>query len=115
MKRIVGWLVLLPLGLLLVVMALANRAPVALGFDPVSPEAPIIAPLSMPLFVLIYAVLIAGVLLGGVSAWFAEGRHRRERRQWRREAARLTAELEALKRDRGSDETLALLDGTKVE
>jgi uncharacterized integral membrane protein len=115
MKHITGWLVLLPLGLVLVIMALANREMVKVGFDPVSPQAPLVEPLAMPLFVLIYAVLIAGVLLGGVAAWLAEGRHRRDRRHWRREAARLSAELEALKRERGGDETLALLDATKTE
>jgi uncharacterized integral membrane protein len=95
LKRLVGWLVLLPLALLLVLFALANRGPVAVGFDPLSPANPLVAPLQLPLFVLIYACLLAGIVLGGVAAWAAHGPDRRERRRLRRDLKAAEASLAA--------------------
>lgn len=110
MQRAVGWLVLLPLGLVLVLFALANRDVVEIGFDPLTPDIPFVAPVQMPTFVLIYAVLMAGVLIGGIASWFAQARHRAEERHLRRRAEALEAELERLRRERRSDDTLALLE-----
>lgn len=110
MQRTVGWLVLLPLGLVLMLFALANRGVVEIGFDPLTPDVPFVAPVQMPMFVLIYTVLMAGVLIGGIASWFAQSRHRAEERHLRRRADALEAELERLRRERRSDETLALLE-----
>ena len=52
----------------------------------------------MPLFFVIYAVLLIGVLLGGVATWFAQGHHRIEKRQFRRESERLRGDLDAARR-----------------
>jgi len=110
MQRAVGWLVLLPLGLMLVLFALANRGVVQIGFDPLTPEVPFVAPIQMPMFVLIYAVLMAGVLIGGIASWFAQSRHRAEERHLRRRAEALEGELDRVRRERRTDETLALLE-----
>ena len=92
MKRITGWLVLVPLCVVLVVFTLANRQMVEVRFDPISPLNPLISPVEVPMFVVIYAMLLVGVVLGGVATWFTQGRQRREKRKWRRQAKKLEQE-----------------------
>lgn len=111
-KRIVGWLVLVPLCALVLVFALANRHGVAVNFNPlasVDAEAP---GYGMPLFLLIYAVLFLGIALGGAAVWFTQGAHRRAERRYRKEAERLRAELDAARRApaREPDPALAAAD-----
>ncbi len=91
-KRLVGWFILLPLSLVLVIFALANRQVVEVNFDPLSLPSPLLPSLQIPLFVVIYAVLIIGVFLGGVAAWFAQRDQRRQKRLWRRQARQLEQE-----------------------
>lgn len=88
-KKLVGWFVLLPLCVVLALFALANRHWVEVRFDPLSATNPLIAPVNVPMFVVIYAMLIAGVVLGGMASWFAQGKQRREKRQWRKKAREL--------------------------
>lgn len=98
-KRIVGWFVLLPLSVALILFALANRHPVVVGFNPfTTADAPPEAGYGVPLFLVIYAVLLVGVLLGGVATWFTQSRHRLEKRQLRREAERLHRDLDLARR-----------------
>lgn len=94
-KRLVGWLFLLPLSLVLVVFALANRQMVEINFDPLNTANPLVAPIIVPQFVVIYTMLLLGVVLGGLAVWITQGRNRADRRKWRNEARRLEAEKQA--------------------
>ena len=101
-NKIAGWIVLVPLCLGLIVLALANRHLVAVNFNPfvnVDQAAP---GYGVPLFVILYLMLLVGILLGGVATWFAQGHHRRREKHWRREAYQLSGELEALRRKQGA-------------
>ena len=101
-NRIVGWVVLVPLCLGLILFALANRHFVVFNFNPFMPVDGTVAPgFGVPLFVVLYVVLLVGVLLGGTATWFAQGRHRRREKHWRREAHMLNGELEKLRRNQG--------------
>ncbi|MBU1333351.1 MAG: lipopolysaccharide assembly protein LapA domain-containing protein [Devosia sp.] len=101
-NKIVGWVVLVPLCLGLIVFALANRHFVAINFNPFAPvESAVIPGYGVPLFVVLYVVLLVGVLLGGTATWFAQARHRRGEKHWRREAHQLNGELETLRRQQG--------------
>ncbi len=101
-RRLVGWFVLVPLCAVLVVFALANRQLVTVNLNPFAPQdiaqAAAAAGYGVPLFLVIYAVLLVGVLLGGVATWFAQSHHRAEKRRWRRESERLSHDLEAARR-----------------
>ena len=98
-KRIVGWFVLVPLCVVLVVFALANRHSVAVNFNPFATEPQTDGQaFGVPLFLVIFAVLLVGVLLGGAATWFAQGPHRRDERHFRRETERLHRELDAARR-----------------
>jgi len=115
-KRLVSWFILVPLTLVLVVFALANRQFVRVNFDPLSPQNPLLPSLEIPLFVVIYAVLIVGVFLGGFAAWFAQRGQRRQKRLWRRQARQLEQERKSLnekaKRSTPSPEQNALIDAS---
>lgn len=98
-KRILGWVVLVPLCAILIVFALANRQFVVLNFNPFIPAEQLAAPgYGVPLFLVLYVVLLVGVLLGGVATWFAQGVNRQKLRHWRREANALSSELETLRK-----------------
>lgn len=101
-NRIVGWVVLVPLCLGLIVFALANRHFVGVNFNPFTTIEPSAAPgYGVPLFVVLYVVLLIGVLLGGTATWFAQGIHRRREKHWRREAHLLNTEVEGLRKNQG--------------
>jgi uncharacterized integral membrane protein len=98
-RRIVGWVVLVPLCLVLIVFALANRQLVVVNVNPFVPSEALSTPgVGVPLFLVLFTVLLFGVVLGGVSTWFAQGQHRRDERNWKREAERLNREVSAMRR-----------------
>ena len=98
-NRIVGWLVLVPLCLGLIVFALANRHFVAVNVNPFGAVDNATTPgYGVPMFVVLYVVLLIGVLLGGIATWFAQGHHRKREKHWRREAHLLNGELEGLRK-----------------
>ena len=77
MRKFLTAVVLIPLGLIFVVFAVANRHFVTVSFDPFNA----IDPVSLPLFVVIIAVAIAGVAAGGTATWFRQRHWRRAARQ----------------------------------
>ena len=99
LRRIVGWVVLVPLSIALVVFALANRQAVSINFNPfAAPADPNMPGFGVPMFLVIFGVLLVGVVLGGIATWFAQGPHRRDERAFRRENERLHRELEVAHR-----------------
>jgi hypothetical protein len=97
LRRIVTALVLVPLAILLVAFAVANRQSVIISFDPLAPADPAYA-LVLPLFALILFLAIGGVVVGGVAAWLRQAKWRRAARLAQGEARELRAEVERLKR-----------------
>ena len=87
-------LFVVPFAAVLVLFAVANRGIVPVSLDPFSREAPALL-LQLPLFVVAFAALALGVVLGGFAAWLVQGKHRRAERRYRREANRLRAKVEA--------------------
>jgi len=96
MKSFFKALVLVPIALAIVLFAVANRAPVRVSFDPISRDAPLFA-LDVPLFAVVLAALAVGVLIGGLAAWLAQGKHRKAARRNRREAEVLRSEAQMLR------------------
>jgi uncharacterized integral membrane protein len=82
----------------MVAFAIANRTPVSVSFDPFDPaDRAYVA--TLPLYLLAFAILILGVVLGGVVGWFNRGKRRRHRRRLEVELARVRAEFDRAKRD----------------
>jgi uncharacterized integral membrane protein len=87
-RKIVTAVIVIPLAVVIVAFAVANRQAVTVSFDPFSQAAPAYAA-TVPLFALIFALLIFGVIVGGVAAWLRQAK-------WRRIARRLEADVRAL-------------------
>ena len=82
----------------LVAFSIANRALVTVSFDPFDPADPAFVTKPMPLYLLVFAILILGAIVGGLSA-SNQGKRRRERRRLEAELGRVRAELDRIKRD----------------
>jgi uncharacterized integral membrane protein len=84
LNRLVTVLVFIPLAIVLIALAVANRGPAAFTIDPFNPGNPGLT-ITLPLFVLLFAALALGLILGSLATWFRQGRYRKAARQ--REAA----------------------------
>lgn len=91
MRRFLAWIILAPLATLAVLFAVANRGWVTVSIDPFSREAPAYS-IDLPLFIVMFAALILGVLIGGIAVWFGRLRWQMAAHRAEREAARLRAE-----------------------
>jgi uncharacterized integral membrane protein len=96
MIRFLKALLLLPVAIIVVLLAVANRAPVRLSLDPFSQDAPEFAT-EVPLYAVILAAVMVGVVIGGVGAWLSQSKHRRARRQYSREARQLRTDSERMR------------------
>jgi uncharacterized integral membrane protein len=96
MRKFFTALVLIPLGLIFIVFAVANRHLVTVSFDPFNSSDPS-AGVTLPLFVVIIAVAIFGVVAGGCATWFRQRHWRRAARQHEADARQARAQLADLR------------------
>ena len=101
-RKIVTWIVIIPLAVAIVAFAVANRQAVTVSFDPFSAAAPAYAA-TLPLFAILFAVLILGVLIGGIAAWLRQGKWRRAARKLDGEMRALHQEMDAVRRRFGTE------------
>jgi uncharacterized integral membrane protein len=97
LRNIVSTVIIVPLAVVIIAFAVANRQAVTVSFDPFSSTSPAYAA-TLPLFVLIFAMLILGVLIGGVVAWIGQTKWRRAARRLDADVRALHQELEAIRR-----------------
>ena len=97
LRKIAAAVIFIPLGIVLVAFAVANRHAVTVSFDPFSANEPA-AVVTLPLFALVIGLLILGVVVGGVAAWLGQGKWRRHTRRLEREHTDLRTELDGLRR-----------------
>lgn len=90
-KKFFGWLLLGPIAIVALLLAVANRTPVVLSWNPFEAS----DGLEMPLFVLPFVFFALGAVCGGFAVWMAQGR-------WRRTAKEQRAELKKLKNEAAS-------------
>ena len=116
--RFVRHVVLAAIAVVLITAALANRAEVTLRFLPEGLAELVSYPaasnaITLPLFVVIFMSLVAGILLGFVWEWLREHKYRVEARHQRREKERLAHEVAAIGQEKSKDDyadVLALLE-----
>lgn len=112
--RYIRYAILASIALVLVIVAMANRGVVTVQTLP--PELASIVGVNysyeVPLFAVIFASILAGLVLGFVWEWIREAKERAAATRQRREMALLKAENQRLKdkHNEGKDEVLALLD-----
>ncbi|CAN7579631.1 LapA family protein [Rhizobium sp. LjRoot254] len=102
MMRFIKLIVLVPIAIILVVLSVANRHFVTLALNPFRPDDTLLS-VSLPLFVFLFIALMAGVILGSLVTWFAQGRYRKqardeahEARKWREEAGKQRTRVEEI-------------------
>ncbi|MDZ5697195.1 MULTISPECIES: lipopolysaccharide assembly protein LapA domain-containing protein [Phyllobacteriaceae] len=87
-NRIVIALVFIPLAVILIALAVANRAAVPFTLDPFNPGNPALS-VELPLFVYLFAAIVIGMIVGSIATWFRQGRYRRIARERTQEVERL--------------------------
>ncbi len=99
-RKLVLALVIIPLGVVLVTLAVVNRKPALLVLDPFGGSEGGLS-LQAPLFLFLLSAFVLGLIVGGIATWLRQGKWRRtareearEARELRRQAGRLEKELE---------------------
>lgn len=87
LRKLVFLLLLIPLGIVLVALAVANRGPVEVIVPPYVNDQPLLA-FSIPLFALLFLTLFAGMFIGSCATWIKQGKHRKKARDRKVEATR---------------------------
>ena len=73
--KLIFWLTLLPIAVVLIAFAIANRAPVTVRFDPL-PFA-----IDLPLYAVALIGIFIGLVSGGIMTWLRGGRWRKQARE----------------------------------
>lgn len=101
-RKLVLAVIVVPLGAVLVALAVVNRKPAILILDPFGGAEPGLS-LEAPLFLFLLGAFALGLVIGGIATWLGQGKWRRlareetkQARDWRRQADRLEKELEGL-------------------
>jgi uncharacterized integral membrane protein len=94
MRKFVTFVILVPLAIVIVMFAVANREVITVSFDPFDTVHPALA-VKTPLFMLIFALVGLGVLVGGIAAWLKQHKWRARARRAEAEARDLRMRLDA--------------------
>jgi uncharacterized integral membrane protein len=95
-RKFLRVLIMVPAFVALALLAMANQHPITVSFDPFDASDTEFT-VTLPLYVLAFTILVAGVLFGGFAAWLKQGRHRRLRSRLAAENAVIRTELASLK------------------
>ena len=94
MKKIVNILILAPIGIVLIVLSVANRQPVTLALNPFRPEDSMLS-VTAPFVLYLFLAVILGMIIGSAATWISQGTHRKRARTEASEA--VTGHTEAEK------------------
>ncbi|MGJ8583743.1 MAG: lipopolysaccharide assembly protein LapA domain-containing protein [Marinosulfonomonas sp.] len=112
--RYIKYAFLAALAVILISVALANRDTVTLRVftDGLANVVGVQNTITLPLFIVIFASIIVGILIGFVWEWFREHKHRVDASQQRKARERLEKQVGQMKTDKSApkDDVLALLE-----
>jgi len=97
LRKIITAVILVPLAIVIVGFAVANRQLVTISFDPFDASHPAYA-LTLPLFVIILLLVILGVIVGGIASWLRQHKWRAGARRAEARNRELSAEVAQLRR-----------------
>jgi uncharacterized integral membrane protein len=97
LRKIITAVILVPLAIVIVGFAVANRQLVTISFDPFDASHPAYA-LTLPLFVIILLLVILGVIVGGTASWLRQHKWRASARRAEARNRELSAEIAQLRR-----------------
>ena len=93
MKKIINLVVLIPVGIILVVLSVANRQSVRLALNPFNPDDSVLS-VSAPFFVFLFLAVIFGLVLGSFATWVSQRKYRKRARNEAHEAMKWHTEAE---------------------
>jgi uncharacterized integral membrane protein len=99
LRRASKYLLAVPAAVVLLTLAVANRHEVRLVLDPFRPDEPVLF-VTLPFYAYLFAVLLTGIVIGGLAVWARQMRWRRSARRQGAEAQRWRAEADRLARER---------------
>jgi len=102
LNRLILVLILVPLAIILIALAVANRDAVLFTLDPFNPGNPALS-VQLPLFVYLLVCVMIGVIIGSTITWFRQSRYRR-----------LAKQSQAAERARSDSEARAQTTGALV-
>lgn len=80
MNRFLTIAVFIPIAIVLIALAVANRGAVPFTLDPFNPGSPGLT-INWPLFVYLFAALGLGLIVGSVATWLRQGHYRKAARE----------------------------------
>ncbi|MBP1841887.1 putative integral membrane protein [Rhizobium petrolearium] len=95
LKKIISLLILVPLGIVLIVLAVANRQMAILALNPFRPEDSVLS-VSAPFFVFLFLAVLIGMVIGSAATWWSQGKYRKQARAEAREAVKWQKEHQAV-------------------
>ena len=95
LKRILSLVVFVPLGIVLIVLAVANRQSVTLALNPFRPDDALLS-LTGPFFLFVFLAFLIGMAIGAFVTWLGQGRYRRQARLEAKEAVKWQSEHKAI-------------------
>ncbi|MBN9041595.1 MAG: LapA family protein [Rhizobiales bacterium] len=98
MRKFFTALVVIPVAVVFLIFAVANRRMVTVSFDPFNSADPSLG-VTLPLFIVIIIVAMLGVIAGGVATWFRQRHWRRAARQHEAEVRDVRQQLAQLQAD----------------
>jgi len=99
MRTLFRLIVIVPIAIILLLFAFANRHLVTVSFDPFAGNDVAGPSITAPLFILLILAVGAGVVLGGVASWFKQAKLKRVLREARAEADEARIEAARLRRE----------------
>ena len=97
MRNFFRALILVPLALIIIAFAIANRQTVSFTLDPFGIASTALN-FQVPLFALAFVLVIVGVIVGGIATWLKQSHWRRATRSLDAEVRKLRGENEQLRR-----------------
>jgi uncharacterized integral membrane protein len=98
LQRILRWTIGLPIAIIVISFAIANRQWITISLDPFSRDAPFAA-MDMPLWVLFFCGVFFGLIAGWIACWTSQGKWRRSAKETRRDLVRAQQEASQLRRE----------------
>jgi uncharacterized integral membrane protein len=103
MKRFFKYLFLVPVALIVLALAVANRHLVTIFLDPFAGPTLEGTQIVAPLYIIMLLAAMAGIVLGSVTTWLEQGTYRRAARRARSEANALRGDLARLSSGRTAE------------
>ena len=103
MRRFFKYLFLVPVALVVLALAVANRHLVTIFLDPFAGPTPEGTQIDAPLYIVMLLAAMAGIILGSFTTWLEQGKYRRAARRAKTEENSLRAEIARLTMPRPGD------------